>query len=371
MCRIHLTRLLDEELAASPEFRYLDAWGRGEAEVAFGSVSDGPADGGAPWLVLAGRSLVGRRSLAAMADTLEDGAAAAVPRRLGSTPLPAERAVYTLRGIERAEAVWIERQRPPRPPDEPTWPAVLLGPAASDWVRDGGAPPERLLAEPEALLAAFPGRVREVGLAHEFSDYYGEVREDVLPFLPSGVRDVLEIGCARGATGGFLKARLGCRVTGVELNPEVAARAAAVLDRVVTGDVVEVDLEGPFDAVLALELFEHLTDQHRFLARIRALLRPGGRLVMSVPNVGHWSIVEDLLAGRWDYLPIGLLCHTHYRFFTRRTLEDWLRAAGFASVELVAQTTEPPDWLDRVAGFEVDAESLRTSGFWVIAERPR
>ena len=49
---------------------------------------------------------------------------------------------------------------------------------------------------------------------------------------------------------------------------------------------------------------------------------PGGRLVLSVPNVGHWAVVEDLLAGRWDYLPIGLLCYTHYRFFTRRTLAD-------------------------------------------------
>lgn len=371
MARIHLTRLQDEELAASPEFRYLGAWERGEVEVALGGTSDDPPEDGAPWLVLAGRTLLGRRSLRAMADALEDGAVAAVPRRLGSTPLPAERAVYTLRGIERAEAVWLERRLEPRSPDEPTWPGVLLAPVVAERVRAMGVTPGRLLAEPGALLAEYPGSVREVGLAHEFSDYYGEVREDVLPFLAPGTREVLEIGCARGATGSFLKARLGCRVTGVELNPEVAARAASVLDRVVTGDVVEVEIDGPFDAVLALELFEHLTDQHRFLTRVRELLRPGGRLVMSVPNVGHWSIVEDLLAGRWDYLPIGLLCHTHHRFFTRRTLEDWLRAAGFASVELVPQTTEPPDWLGRLAGFEVDAESLRTSGFWVVAERAR
>ncbi len=367
MAALHLTRVLDAELRASPEFRYLDAWGRGECVVAFGKVCEGPPDGNAPWLVLAGRTLLGRRSLAAMAAVLDGGSAAVVPRRLGSTPLPAERAVYTLRGIERAEAVWLERKAAPRPPDEPSWPAVMLSPEAAAWAVGQGLEAARLLAEPAQLLTAFPGRVRELGLAHEFSDYYGEVRDDVLPLIPEGTRELLEIGCARGATGAMLKARRGCRVTGVELNPEVAAKAAEALDQVVAGDVLEVELDGPFDVVLATELFEHLIEQDRFLTRVRGLLAPGGRLVMSVPNVGHWSIVEDLVAGRWDYLPIGLLCHTHHRFFTRRTLQDWLRAAGFSELTLTPQRTEPPPWAEQLGGFEVDAESLRTSGFWVVA----
>ena len=44
------------------------------------------------------------------------------------------------------------------------------------------------------------------------------------------------------------------------------------------------------------------------------VLPPGGVVVLSVPNVGHWSVVADLLAGRWDYLPAGLVCVTHLRF---------------------------------------------------------
>jgi len=99
-------------------------------------------------------------------------------------------------------------------------------------------------------------------------------------------------------------------------------------------------------------------------------VRPGGRIVLSVPNVGHAAIVEDLLAGRWDYLPIGLLCYTHFRFFTRRTLASWLERLGFARYQIVAQTTAlAEERFARLAdAFEVDLESLRTKGFYVVIE---
>jgi hypothetical protein len=81
-------------------------------------------------------------------------------------------------------------------------------------------------------------------------------------------------------------------------------------------------------------------------------------------------VVEDLLAGRWDYLPIGLLCYTHYRFFTRRTLEDWLRRSGLERFTLHPQRTElPARFAQLPAPFEVDRESLGTKGFYVVVER--
>ena len=202
----------------------------------------------------------------------------------------------------------------------------------------------------------------------------------MVPFLPEGTAEVLEVGCGRGATGGHLQDTLGCRVTGVELNPVVAEAAAQRLHRVVVGDVEEAatvaELGRRFDVLLALELFEHLVEPERFLERARELVKPGGRIVLSVPNVGHHSVVADLLAGRWDYLPIGILCYTHYRFYTRRTLADWLARCGFPDARLVPQRTEPPSWLpqgaDRLpgSGLPVDAESLATKGFYVLIDLP-
>jgi 2-polyprenyl-3-methyl-5-hydroxy-6-metoxy-1,4-benzoquinol methylase len=196
------------------------------------------------------------------------------------------------------------------------------------------------------------------------------VRSDIRPFVPTPCREVLEVGCGRGATGHWLQQETGCRVTGVELNPVVAKAASAVLHRVVAGDVLSVEIGGSYDWILALELFEHLVEPLEFLERAERLLEPGGRILLSVPNVGHYSIVEDLLAGRWDYLPIGLLCSTHYRFFTRRTLVDWLVGAGFEHFEIVPQRTEVPERMLRLP-LPVDAESLGTKGFYVQIERRR
>ncbi|MFH1019911.1 MAG: hypothetical protein V1782_04745, partial [Pseudomonadota bacterium] len=43
---------------------------------------------------------------------------------------------------------------------------------------------------------------------------------------------------------------------------------------------------------------------------------------------GHWSVVMDLLEGRWDYVPAGIACWTHLRFFTRQSMEQLFRESG-------------------------------------------
>lgn len=376
----------------APEFEYLVSWVRSRVEAVAGpeeavemveperpeALARASSEG--RLLVLDCRTLLGRRSLERMLEAVGSGARAVVPTRLADTGLPAEHPVYTLRGFERLEELALardetrERVAGERAPWSAPLPALLLGPGVLGAVEEP-VTAARLLDEPARVL---PGLEPEAaGLCHAFVDYYGQAREDVLPLLPEGCRDVLEVGCGRGATGRLIQERTGARVTGVELNPVVARAAAEVLHRVCPGDVIRVaaELAGSveFDALVAFELFEHLTEQGAFLEAARSLVRPGGRIVLSVPNVGHYSVVEDLLAGRWDYLPIGLLCFTHFRFFTRRTLEDWLRRFGFSRFELVAQRTELPErWVGRelgeALGFEVDGESLATKGFYVLIE---
>jgi SAM-dependent methyltransferase len=302
--------------------------------------------------------LVTHRSLAAMAARRRGGAPVVVPFLLAAALSRDEPTPYTLRGFEAVEERVLGGAAPPAGEAQLLPLSLLAGDRAADLLATLGQP-----LAPELAAAA-----ARAGLCHPFVDYYGEVRDDVLPFLPADARDVLEVGCGAGGTGRLLQERLGCQVTGVELNPAAAAAAASHLHRVVCGDVATADLEGKYDAVVALELFEHLPEAERVLSRLASLVRPGGRIVLSVPNVGHHSVVADLLAGRWDYLPIGLLCYTHYRFFTRQTLDDWLRRLGFARFALVPQTTELPaafagDW-----PVALDRESLATKGFWVLID---
>ena len=116
---------------------------------------------------------------------------------------------------------------------------------------------------------------------------------------------VLDVGCATGYLGEALIAR-GCRVSGVEIDPESASRAAKLLDEVVVADLAQVDLvahfgAASFDVVVLGDILEHLTDPDRLLRHVTRLLAPGGSVVISTPNVTHGSLRLALLQGRWRY----------------------------------------------------------------------
>ncbi len=368
----------DAEADASAEWRYLRRWLAGEARSIFDEVEvvSGlpvrlPREAEAVLVLESCRVLIGRASLRRMRRELTRGAASArgavYATDLTTTGPEAGNDLFTLADFQQAEAAWLAGGGE----DPAAAPADAGGRAhGRAAVADGASPAVLLAPEAVARWAAGerPGGPR-AGLCYQFIDYYGGERADVLPLLPDDLgpaSSVLEVGCGRAATGALIGERFGCRVVGIELNPEAAAAAGERLDRVIRGDAQTLEPGETFDAIVAFELFEHLTDGQDFLERAAGWLRPGGRMVLSVPNVGHYSVVEDLIAGRWDYVPMGLLCATHVRFFTRRTLEDWLHAAGFDRYRIDAQTTPLPERLDALPeSLAPDRESLATAGFYV------
>ncbi len=147
---------------------------------------------------------------------------------------------------------------------------------------------------------------------------------------------VLDVGCSSGYLARPLTER-GVRVVGVELDPEAADEARAVCEDVVVGDVETMELPfeaGSFDVVLCGDLIEHLRDPGSALARLRPFLRPGGRLVLTTPNVANWAMRLSLLGGRWRYTDRGILDRTHVHLFTRKALVETVGAAGYRIVEL-------------------------------------
>jgi methionine biosynthesis protein MetW len=150
--------------------------------------------------------------------------------------------------------------------------------------------------------------------------------------VPPGAR-VLDVGCATGYLAAALAAR-GCAVVGVEADPVAAAAAAGACERVVTGDVetaecrAALDALAPFDAVVCGDVLEHLREPWDALRFLATLLAPGGRAVISVPNIGHWTARRALLRGRFPYAEHGLFDRTHLRFFTRAGARGLARSAG-------------------------------------------
>lgn len=182
-------------------------------------------------------------------------------------------------------------------------------------------------------------------------------------------RAVLELGCGSGVMTEALRDQ-GCRVTGVELDPRAAERAAEFAERVVIADIDQpgalAELAGErFDVVLAGDVLEHLRDPGPVLVEAARLLTDEGYLVASIPNVAHGSVRLGLLAGRWDYADDGLLDRTHLRFFTRAGVEELLEAAGLRIEHLERVHVGP---------FDLD-QSLRLGDFpaavlEMIAEDP-
>jgi SAM-dependent methyltransferase len=184
-----------------------------------------------------------------------------------------------------------------------------------------------------------------------YEDYWSE--EGFNPVRPVNLRlrkvlethlpargDVLDLGCGDGRTlGTWIRDRVGSYV-GVDVSATAVERARSLgLDARTIDDAAELPFPSEsFDAVVSIEVLEHLFSPHQAAAEVHRVLRPGGVFLATVPNVAYWRWRRDMaLRGIWN--PYGdehsieaPWRDPHVRFFTAATLERMLERAGFASV---------------------------------------
>uniref|UniRef100_UPI0028A18B45 glycosyltransferase n=1 Tax=Candidatus Igneacidithiobacillus taiwanensis TaxID=1945924 RepID=UPI0028A18B45 len=156
---------------------------------------------------------------------------------------------------------------------------------------------------------------------------------------------VLDVGCGVGRLGQFLAIDRGCAVDGINANR------------------MELDLAGPFyrllwewnlerhhlprsllkqryDIIVCADVLEHLRDPGRLLQLLQTVLQPTGKILISIPNIGHIGIILELLGGDFHYRHEGLLDETHLRFFTRQSFLRFLKDYGFSG-SIVDETVVP------------------------------
>ena len=177
--------------------------------------------------------------------------------------------------------------------------------------------------------------------AEKPSSYYRDPRQVLAQLIEAGPNRVLDVGCGEGRTGAALKASgRAAEVVGVEKNSVIAAIAQSHIDRVICADIEGLELPfapGRFDYIVLADVLEHLVNPWTVVERLAELLREGGHIIASVPNVRHWRVVLPLiLRGRWRYGPDGVLDDTHLRFFTRKSIVEL-----FASSDLVLKRIVP------------------------------
>lgn len=191
------------------------------------------------------------------------------------------------------------------------------------------------------MSATFPGNITT---RSEFNwdnagpaAIHGHVARPVVMRLDRfGAHTVLDLGCGNGwltaalSRCGFEVLGLDSSSSGIDIarraHPELPFRHADVLLPPAP------DLQGRFDAVVAVELVDHVAQPRLLLRHALQMLRPGGLLLLTTPYHGYFKNLGLALTGRFDIRLHALQDHGRLKFFSRQTLTALATECGCANV---------------------------------------
>lgn len=170
-------------------------------------------------------------------------------------------------------------------------------------------------------------------------------------------KTVLDIGCSSGNFGIELISKKNCIVDGVEIDPNDFELAKKKLRDVYSFNIeagAPDEIAKRYDIVYYGDVIEHLINPVKALANTKKLLKSGGKVVFSIPNMAHISVRLMLLKGNFEYGNTGLLDNTHLHYYTREEIERVFNEAGY--------TLETLDWVKRDIPASIIDEKLQELG---------
>ncbi len=184
--------------------------------------------------------------------------------------------------------------------------------------------------------------------------YFGQARSELWVLIPQDAQRILDIGCGAGALGVYVKNTRAVSYCGIEQDPSAAEVARKELDEVHVGDAASMRLpydKASFDLLIFADVLEHFPEPSLVLSRWLSVLKPGGCVLVSLPNVRHFSVTLPLLLkGEWNYTDRGILDRTHLRFFTKKTAVLFLKECDLIIEKIEANTRYRYSlikWLDK------------------------
>ncbi len=153
--------------------------------------------------------------------------------------------------------------------------------------------------------------------------------------LPPGAR-VLDAGCGNGhftsllAARGFVSHGIDPSETGIAIARQAYPEATFACADLANG----LDAPTPFDAIVCVEVIEHVYSPQRLLATLFSVLKPRGVLILTTPYHGYLKNVAIAASGRFDQHVNPLWEHGHIKFFSPSTLSEALEGAGFSEISI-------------------------------------
>lgn len=207
---------------------------------------------------------------------------------------------------------------------------------------DGSATERVVMLMDEMALKPVEGGGHPVWKTHlnvsdtDATQYHNWPRSELVDLAPRVPRRVLDIGCAAGKTGEYIKHKFPqAKVYGVEVNRTAAALAAQRLDGVFAGKFEDFDFTahgiepGSLDTVIVADVLEHIYDPWGVMVRLRPYLTADAQVLASIPNTRNLALMNGLAEGDWRYEPWGLLDVTHIRFFTLKAIRRYFHETGY------------------------------------------
>ena len=214
----------------------------------------------------------------------------------------------------------------------------------------------------------------------ELIQQMGQVLYDRIP----AKCELLDVGCSTGYFGSLIQQDKDCVVDGIEIDAADAKEASTKLRKVYTFDLEmpwpESITKNRYDIIFMGDVLEHLRQPDDTLTKVSKLLKPGGAILLSTPNIAHISIWLELIKGNFKYESLGILDETHVKYFTRETLLDFADKAGLKATTIDGSIDDYSegmiiDWLKEV-GLEptpkfweyANSRDARTYQFKIIFE---
>jgi 2-polyprenyl-3-methyl-5-hydroxy-6-metoxy-1,4-benzoquinol methylase len=157
-------------------------------------------------------------------------------------------------------------------------------------------------------------------------------------------KKVLEFACHTGYFSAWLK-KQGCEVTGAEIYAPALERAERYLTRSILGnietdEVWQLVAEEKYDKVLYMHILEHLVDPEEILLKTKDLLKPGGQVIICLPNISNWVSRWEIFKGNFTYTDTGVMDKTHLRFFNYYTTSAMLERCGYKIEEYCGNSSK-------------------------------
>lgn len=154
---------------------------------------------------------------------------------------------------------------------------------------------------------------------------YTSIRHDVLRLIQNPPRRVLDVGYSNGALSAEIKNWFpDVYVVGIEYDETLAKEARQRLDRVIVADLdVPKDrkfTDEGFDLFIFADILEHTKSPKLVLNDLLNLAAPDAEIILSLPNVQHWTALYEILSGSWPERDRGLFDRTHLRWFTKKSI---------------------------------------------------